>query len=438
MLSRYTSKENRSTRGMIVGAGLVPARSGAAAHQYSLSCDVDETGGSFALTRGGQGQALPLQKFLRVQKFCRAAFNARFAGLTTSLVLFLCCAGATLADRVHLKDGTTIEADEAWDDPQGVWYRQGGVTYLVEHARVKSIERTGTRDAAAKAAKPTQGAKVVGASFNPNGATKLSSLSSSSESLSAASSSSTLSSSTSSSSAAGGASGDDVMAVAAPQPFTIYLKDGASFEVDEVTETDEGAWYKRGSLSIFIARERIERIERERPASQGADTGVVAAARRERRWTTGSARLDGLIRQNGGRYGVDPYLIFLVMEQESHFNSRAVSPVGARGLMQLMPGTAARFGVRNAHDPAQNVAGGTRFLKQLLGRFNNRVDLVLASYNAGEGNVVKFGYRVPPFRETRSYVRKISSRYGSLAHTRTAAAAPAKREADANERRPRE
>jgi soluble lytic murein transglycosylase-like protein len=211
---------------------------------------------------------------------------------------------------------------------------------------------------------------------------------------------------------------------------TIYLKDGASFEVDEVTETDDGAWYKRGSLSIFIARERIERIEREKPQADGEGQSKVAV-RRERHWTTGSARLDQLIRQNGARHAVDPYLIFLVMEQESHFNSRAVSPTGARGLMQLMPGTAARFGVRNAHDPAQNVAGGTRFLKQLLGRFNNRVDLVLASYNAGEGNVVKFGYRVPPFRETRNYVRKIGSRYGSLAH----AAPDDKRATDATAKR---
>jgi soluble lytic murein transglycosylase-like protein len=104
------------------------------------------------------------------------------------------------------------------------------------------------------------------------------------------------------------------------------------------------------------------------------------------------------------------------MEQESHFNSRAVSPVGARGLMQLMPGTAARFGVRNANDPAQNVSAGTRYLKLLMRKFNNRVDLVLAGYNAGEGNVTKYGYRVPPFRETRNYVRKISSRYGRVAH----------------------
>jgi soluble lytic murein transglycosylase-like protein len=79
--------------------------------------------------------------------------------------------------------------------------------------------------------------------------------------------------------------------------------------------------------------------------------------------------------------------------------------------MQLMPGTAARFGVRNAHDPAQAVSGGTRYLKELLRRFNGRVDLVLAGYNAGEGNVMRFGYRVPPFRETRNYVRRVGARY---------------------------
>jgi soluble lytic murein transglycosylase-like protein len=118
-----------------------------------------------------------------------------------------------------------------------------------------------------------------------------------------------------------------------------------------------------------------------------------------------------LIKSNGARYGVDPYLIFCVMEQESHFNSHALSPKGASGLMQLMPGTGARFGVRRPTDPAQNIAGGTRYLNQLIERFNGRVDLVLASYNAGEGAVIKCGHKVPPYRETRAYVKRISYRY---------------------------
>jgi soluble lytic murein transglycosylase-like protein len=118
------------------------------------------------------------------------------------------------------------------------------------------------------------------------------------------------------------------------------------------------------------------------------------------------------------------------MEQESHFNTHAVSPKGARGLMQLMPGTAARFGVRRPHDAAQNISGGTRYLRELLNRFNNRVDLVLASYNAGEGAVAKFGNRVPPYRETRNYVKKISYRYKrTTARTRKPAAAPAAKDA---------
>jgi len=79
--------------------------------------------------------------------------------------------------------------------------------------------------------------------------------------------------------------------------------------------------------------------------------------------------------------------------------------------MQLMPDTGARFGMRHPFSPGENIAAGTRYLKQLLNRFNGRVDLVLASYNAGEGAVVKFGHKVPPYRETRDYVRRISYRY---------------------------
>src|SRR5918993_1563615 len=130
-------------------------------------------------------------------------------------------------------------------------------------------------------------------------------------------------------------------------------------------------------------------------------------------WTTGSAKIDGLIRLNGQRYGVDPYLIYCIMHQESRFGAGATSYKGAMGLMQLMPGTAARFGVTNPYDPAQSIMGGTRYLKELLRMFGGRVDLALAGYNAGEGAVMKYGRRVPPYRETQDYVRIIGARYGS-------------------------
>jgi len=128
-------------------------------------------------------------------------------------------------------------------------------------------------------------------------------------------------------------------------------------------------------------------------------------------WTTGNARIDALIQENGTRYGVDPYLIYCVIRQESSFVTTAISVKGAQGLMQLMPGTAARYGVTNPNDPAQNIRGGTRYLKDLLRLFNGRIELVLAGYNAGEGAVIQYGQTIPPYKETRDYVRLISQRY---------------------------
>jgi len=129
-------------------------------------------------------------------------------------------------------------------------------------------------------------------------------------------------------------------------------------------------------------------------------------------WTTGNSRIDGLIRYYGGQHSVDPYLIYCLMSQESRFSPGATSYKGAQGLMQLMPGTAARYGVTDPYDVAQSIMGGTRYLKDLLKMFNGRVDLALAGYNAGEGAVMKYGYSVPPYSETRNYVRLILQRYG--------------------------
>jgi soluble lytic murein transglycosylase-like protein len=128
-------------------------------------------------------------------------------------------------------------------------------------------------------------------------------------------------------------------------------------------------------------------------------------------WTTGNNNIDNLIRYYGGQTGVDPFLIFCLMNQESRFAFRALSPKGAQGLMQLMPGTAARYGVTNPYDAAQSIRGGARYLKDLLKMFGGRIDLALAGYNAGEGAVIKYGYQIPPYSETRNYVRLITARY---------------------------
>ena len=130
--------------------------------------------------------------------------------------------------------------------------------------------------------------------------------------------------------------------------------------------------------------------------------------------TTGNPKYDQLIAKAAARHGVDPNLIVAVMRQESGFNPRARSYKGATGLMQLMPGTAYRFGVTNIYDPAQNIEAGTAYLRFLIDKFNGEVDLVLAGYNAGEGAVVNSGYRVPRYRETQNYVKSISARYNRV------------------------
>ncbi len=135
--------------------------------------------------------------------------------------------------------------------------------------------------------------------------------------------------------------------------------------------------------------------------------------------TTGNAAYDELVKKSGARHGVDPNLVFSVMRQESGFNYRAKSYKGATGLMQLMPATARRFGVQNIYDPAENIEAGTRYLRFLLDTFNGDVALALAGYNAGEGAVMKYGYRVPPYRETQHYVRSISAKYGRSTHNST-------------------
>jgi hypothetical protein len=297
--------------------------------------------------------------------------DQRISAFLLCLVFVLVCSAHALAQteqvRLKLADGSYLTVDDAWESPQGVWYRQGGLSHLLAKEKVKKIERTTPEPAPAPKTESTgdddhfEVSDVVVRTPSNNGNYD--------------------------------------------EPAWIYLKGGARVEADSANQSPAGVWYKRGGMAIFIDATRVDRIEVESPET------IAKAGKKASGWSTGRPGLDNLIRQNGYKYNVDPYLIFLVMEQESHFNTHAVSPKGARGLMQLMPGTAARFGARRSHDAAQNISAGTRYLRELLNRFNNRVDLVLASYNAGEGAVAKFGNRVPPYRETRNYVKKISYRY---------------------------
>jgi membrane-bound lytic murein transglycosylase B len=132
------------------------------------------------------------------------------------------------------------------------------------------------------------------------------------------------------------------------------------------------------------------------------------------------SRFDKLIVDAAKHFDVDAALVSAVIKQESDYNPRETSNKGARGLMQLMPSTAERFGVTNSYDPVANIYAGTRYLRWLLQTFEGNADLAVAAYNAGEGNVWKYN-GVPPFRETVNYINRIAKHVRSL---ETAAGSP--------------
>jgi soluble lytic murein transglycosylase-like protein len=147
--------------------------------------------------------------------------------------------------------------------------------------------------------------------------------------------------------------------------------------------------------------------------AQGALIRIPPESISGHRITSGNAAFDSLAYEAADRYHLDPSLILAVMNAESGYNRMAVSPKGASGLMQLMPETATRFGVKNIFDPRENVLAGASYLRWLLDRFGD-VRLALAGYNAGEGAVEFYGNRIPPFQETQNYVQIIYSRYSRI------------------------
>ncbi len=146
-----------------------------------------------------------------------------------------------------------------------------------------------------------------------------------------------------------------------------------------------------------------------------SETAPTREAVRPSSWRTKAPRFDALVDRAARQHRVDAALIRAVIAVESAFDPRAVSPRGARGLMQLADGTARRFGVVDPFNPEQNVHAGTRYLRGLLSRYND-VGLALAAYNAGEAAVERYGRRIPPFAETQAYVPAVLRIYRELQH----------------------
>ncbi|MGE8205231.1 lytic transglycosylase domain-containing protein [Heyndrickxia sp. NPDC080065] len=128
--------------------------------------------------------------------------------------------------------------------------------------------------------------------------------------------------------------------------------------------------------------------------------------------TIAPKNIEAIIQKASEQYSLPPELIKSIIHQESSFQSNAVSNAGAAGLMQLMPSTAESLGVTDVFDPEQNVMAGSKYLKNMLDRYNGDIELALAAYNAGPGNVDRYG-GIPPFKETQNYVKKITDRYYS-------------------------
>jgi len=284
---------------------------------------------------------------------------------------FLMSFATARADELHLKDGRVVEAEEVWEVSDVIWYRQGKI--IASFAKTEVVRITRPKPAAPNpTANPAlgPGARISSPADGP----------------------------------AGSENGDTGMS---RRISRIVLKGGTQIDADAVWENADRVGYRLGKMQALIDRSDVERVIRDVTISEQKAPSSNSSSR----YTTGHQGLDQLIAYSGDKYGIDPTLIYLVMREESRFNHRAVSRAGARGLMQLMPGTAAKLGVRNIHDPVENVDAGARYLRTLLEMFNGDVNLALAAYNAGEGAVLRYGRRIPPYRETMNYVWRINTAY---------------------------
>jgi len=187
----------------------------------------------------------------------------------------------------------------------------------------------------------------------------------------------------------------------------------ASADIYQYTDKDGVVHFTTAKPALPNAKIYMKSSDRPPPPAPGTPPtprpGVTPYAPQDRD-VTRFTRYDEHIRQAAGLYQIPEQLVRAVIKVESDYDARAVSYAGARGLMQLMPETAERLGVKEIHDPRENIFGGVRYLRLLANMFNGDLELTVAAYNAGENAVINHG-GIPPFQETRLYVVKVTKFY---------------------------
>jgi len=170
-------------------------------------------------------------------------------------------------------------------------------------------------------------------------------------------------------------------------------------------EGDINVWNLVETYFFMKLTEALNKVRTPRTVSPLDQKSILT--RRNSKSANSHPDFNTLIMDAARRHGLQPELIKAVIKVESNFNTGAQSSAGAQGLMQLMPQTAKYLGVNNPFNPAENIEGGAKYLKQMLDKFDGNLQLALAAYNAGPGNVNKYG-GIPPFKETRNYIKKVT------------------------------